>query len=367
MAWQHTFAAAFGPGLFSGITLSDWFRLLRTNRFAVHPRFAVRWAAASACSLVNSIHRKRELRMLGQEFAQVNIEPPLFVLGHWRSGTTHLHYLLTQDDRFAFPNMYQVCYPNTFLKREAIDIKRLSKVTPHTRGDLDNVEFGMGVPGEEEIAIANMTGLSPYTSFAFPLMQDYYDRFLTFGDASLEETNAWKNALTLFIRKLTWKHQRPLMLKSPTHTGRIKLLLELFPDAKFVHIRRNPFHVFRSTKRLQTVLNRFWKQGVGRIDGVERIIRQYREMYDAYFQQRALIPDRHLCEISFEDLEADPVEQLRGVYEVLNLPTFDYVEPKIRKYVNSLSGYRKNEFEELPADMCDRLRREWHRCFDEWG
>ena len=367
MAWQHTFAAAFGPGLFTGITWGDWWRLLRANRFLVHPRYAVRFAAVTACSLANSVHLKGELRKFGEEFSQVKIPPPLFVLGHWRSGTTHLHYLLTQDDRFAFPSMYQVLYPNTFLKTEAIDANRLSIVTPETRGALDNVKFSMQVPGEEELALANMTGLSPYTSFAFPRRQDYYDRFLTLDNTSQEETETWKNAFLLFLKKLTCKHQRPLILKSPPHTARIKLLLDLFPDAKFVHVRRHPLHVFRSTRRLQTVLNRFWKQGTGRIIGDHRIVRQYREMYDAYFQQRDLIPHGHLHEISFEDLEADPIGQLHNVYEALDLPTFDHVEPRLAEYVDSLGEYRKNEFDELPVDIRNQLTREWSICFDEWG
>lgn len=367
MAWQHTFTAALGPGIFSGITLRDWFRLLRANRFMVHPRYAVRWASASACSLANSFHLKGELRKFGEDFTQAQIEPPVFVLGHWRSGTTHLHYLLTQDDRFAFPTMYQVFYPSTFLKTEATDAKRFSIVTPETRGDLDNVKFGMDVPGEDEIALANMTGLSPYTSYSFPRRQDYYDRFLTLENASPEETETWKAALTLFLKKLTWKHRRPLILKSPTHTARIKLLLELFPDAKFVHVRRNPLHVFRSTRRLQSVLSRFWRQGTGRITGDDRIVRQYREMYAAYFEQRRLIPEGQLHEVSFEDLEADPVGQLRVVYDALNLPAFDHVEPKLREYVESVRGYSKNRFDELPAATCDRLAREWQVCFEEWG
>ena len=90
-------------------------------------------------------------------------------------------------------------------------------------------------------------------------------------------------------------------------------------------------------------------------------------MYDAYFQQRQLIPNGHLHELSFEDLEADPVGQLRGTYEALDLPDFAYAEPKLRDYVGSLSGYRKNFHAALSSDTHDRLSREWRACFDEWG
>ena len=39
---------------------------------------------------------------------------------------------------------------------------------------------------------------------------------------------------------------RQLLLKSPCHTGRARLLTKLYPDAKFVFIHRNPFEVFLS-------------------------------------------------------------------------------------------------------------------------
>ena len=70
------------------------------------------------------------------------------------------------------------------------------------------------------------------------------------------EVERWKAAFVRFLKKLTLEHDRPMLLKSPPHTGRIKLLLELFPDARFVHIRRNPYTVFQSTRHLNEVLTR---------------------------------------------------------------------------------------------------------------
>ena len=127
---------------------------------------------------------------------------------------------------------------------------KVSFIVPQTRFGLDNVKMGCDVPYEDEFAIANMSGVSPYVTMVFPRRERNYDRFLTLVDASSEEVKQWKTALMTFLKKLTWKYNRPLVIQSPTHTCRIKLLLELFPDAKFVHIRRNPFHVFQSMKKM---------------------------------------------------------------------------------------------------------------------
>jgi hypothetical protein len=71
-------------------------------------------------------------------------------------------------------------------------------------------------------------------------------------------------------------------------------------------------------------------------------------------------------ELRFEDLAADPVGQIRALYQALNLPDFAYVEPALRAYLDSLGSYQKNTFPELPSDLRARLAREWRRCFEEW-
>ena len=72
-------------------------------------------------------------------------------------------------------------------------------------------------------------------------------------------------------------------------------------------------------------------------------------------------------ELGFEALEKDPVGEMRKLYEVLGLPEFAKVEPTLRMYVDSLSGYRKNKFPELAPDLRNRIAGEWRRCFEEWG
>ena len=160
---------------------------------------------------------------------------------------------------------------------------------------------------------------------------------------------------------------RRLVLKSPPHTCRIRLLLELFPDAKFVHIHRNPYTVFQSS--LHTIRRTLRLASLQRSDHVDwetRTLRVYREMYERFFEERALIPDGHFHEVCFEDIEKDPIGQVRNIYEALDLPDFAHVESRLQEYVDSTVGYKKNEFPELTADLRDRIASEWRRYFDEW-
>ena len=97
------------------------------------------------------------------------------------------------------------------------------------------------------------------------------------------------------------------------------------------------------------------------------ILKQYRAMYEAFFEERHLIPAGHYHEVSFEELEADPVGQLQRVYEALDLPAFSTARAAVERYVGRVEGYRKNQFPELPTDVQQRIATEWRFCFEEWG
>lgn len=299
------------------------------------------------------------------EIEKTSVPPPLFVLGIWRSGTTHLHNLLAQDDRFAYCTTYQALYPHTFLSTEHWHAPTLDRVLPATR-PMDNMKYGISEPHEDEFALS-ASGLSFQLSLmAFPRTGAYFRRFLSLRDATPSELAAWKAAYITFLRKLTLKHGRPLVLKSPGHTARIKVLLELFPEAKFVHLHRHPHEVFQSTVHLLQKTQHLSALQRGNPD-VDRVIHDYTEVYDAFFQQRQLIPAGNFCEVAFEDLERDPLGLLRQIYEKLRLPEFAHVEPRLRQYVQSLTGYQRNRFPELSADLQARLANDWQRSFQEWG
>lgn len=233
---------------------------------------------------------------------------------------------------------------------------------------MDNVRVDFQAPNEDEFALCSLTQCSPYVGFSFPRRQDHYDRFLTFRGVPSDVVGQWKAALVLFLKKLTWKYDRPLVLKSPPHTCRIGLLLDLFPDARFVHIHRNPYVVCQSTLHwLRTAGPWYHLQRPGRVDLETRVLRVCREMYEVFFKERDLIPAGRWYEVGFEQLETDMIGQVRQIYEGLGLPDFAHVEPRLRSYHNAIGGYKKNEFQGLPSVQRERIARDWRRYFDEWG
>lgn len=366
MTWRKRLLRAVGPGLLGGITFGDWFALLRENKFAVDPRYWRRAAVITMRSAVNSLKCWREESVCDGEVQNVRVDPPLFILGIWRSGTTHLHNLLALEPQFATPNWFDVSYPHLLLRAGAKPSAVEEFLVPRERIQ-DNMRFGFNMPAEDEFALCTATRKSPMLSWVFPRRADHYDRYLTLGDISPEELVEWKQGFARLVRKLAWKYRKPLVLKSPPHTARIRLLLELFPDARFIHIHRHPYAVFQSAQHLHRELVRVAALQCFEIDYDRRSVRQYKELFKAYFEQRRLIPPNRLVELRFEDLERDPVGQLRMAYETLELAGFNAVQGTVQRYVDSIAAYRKNSYSELDPGIKARLALEWRQCFQEWG
>ena len=279
-----------------------------------------------------------------------------------------MHNLFARDERYAFANNYQVCFPRTFLTMEKRHGKFVGRFMPASRPQ-DNVAMGVKEAQEDEFAFCSMTGRSVVMGWVFPRRADkQYNRYLSFRDASADEVSDWKAALLELVQKLSFKYEKPLVLKSPAHTCRIRLLLELFPTAKFVHIHRDPYRVFQSTLHLMEKISPWI--ALQRTDeaGLEtRTIKQYKDVYSAFLEERGLIPEGNLYELGFEEIEANPVGAMRGIYEQLCLGDFAHVEPCLKQYLGSIDGYAKNTYPALSLEVRDRIAREWRPYFDAWG
>jgi hypothetical protein len=364
--FKHFMARHVGHPL-QGMTFGAWWSLLRRHRFAIDAIHLPRALIQTGLSASNSVSAAIERWTYGSRVEAARVESPLFILGHYRSGTTHLHNLLALDPRLAAPTFFQVLNPHTFLSTERWAAPLLDQIVVRRRFQ-DEMAVGVGMPSEDEFAMCVTTGLSPYMGWCFPADGATYQRYLTFRSASEDEIHCWERGLMTLFKKLTLRHNRPLVLKSPPHTARIRLLLRLFPDARFVHIHRDPYAVFRSTRHLIRAVQPLYHLREGPLqDGDDAILSTYTEMYDAYFEERTLIPEDRLCEIAFDSLERQPIATVRSIYAALGLPGFEELQPPLEDYLGTITGYRKNLHDDLPEPLRQRIAEEWGRSFDEWG
>jgi hypothetical protein len=141
--------------------------------------------------------------------------------------------------------------------------------------------------------------------------------------------------------------QKQLVLKSPPNTARIKLLLSIFPGAKFIFIHRNPYQVYSSNKRFwQTLQKKFALQTTKSVDVNAIILDTYSKMMQRYLQEKDLIPPGQLTEMAYDDFIQDPLPNLRKAYQELHLGDFEYCEEKMKLF----TGHQK-EFVQLKHEL----------------
>ncbi len=338
-----------------GVDFGAWVRLLRRERFRVDPVYWPRALWITGLSVGNSAMAWAVARRFGPAVEATPVKAPVFILGHYRSGTTYLHELMALDPRFSSPSRFQTFNPRTFLGTESW-LKPLVEPFMLPR----RVQ-------EDEVASMVMNQLSPYMDWCFPRSRSGHGRYLTFREADPEEVATWSRSLLGFFRALTLRSGRPLLLKSPPHTARVALLLRIFPDARFIHIRRDPYAVFVSTVGLLKDLRPvFGLQRSPKEVDVDAVLQTYATMYDAYFADLAAVPPGQLVEVAYEDLERDPIGQLRGIYERAALGDFESIRPAVEAYVGSIAGYQKNRHPRLDDATREKIAQAWARCFDAW-
>jgi hypothetical protein len=356
------------PRIWQGCDLLAWLRLLARNRCAVSPRYLYIAGIVTCVSMGHRVLRHVQDAWLGSRVDRTPLPyDPLFILGHWRTGTTLLHELLILDERHTYANTLQCLVPNHFLLTAGFFTRYCRWLLPAHR-PMDNMEAGWDKPQEDEFALCMMGQPSPYLTIAFPNHPPQDTAALDVQTLPPRARKAWKAAFVRFLRRLSWKDPRRLVLKSPTHSCRIPTLLELFPQAHFVHIVRDPHVVFPSTVNLwKTLYETHGLQKPSFAGLEEHVFRTFTHLYERLEAGKRLIRPGHFHELRYEDLTADPLGQMRQLYDALGLGGFEKVRPRLQQYLAGHAGYKTNRYPQLDAALRAEIGRRWGAVIRRYG
>jgi hypothetical protein len=344
----------------------DWMRLLIENRMRIHPLRMPMVILISLITPFSTVMSRAQRWVYGTRIDQTELPAaPVFIIGHWRSGTTFLHELLVQDERFAYPTTYQCFAPLHFLLTEWFIARFCGFLLPKQR-PMDNVQAGWQLPQEDEFALLTMGIRTPYRRMAFPNNGPTDLAYLNMLELDESDQQKWGQALLDFVRTLTFRNPRQMVLKSPTHTGRVRLLSRLFPGAKFIHIVRHPYSIFPSTCRLWRSLDQVQAcQLAHEKDLDEFVFESFERIYRRFDEQLNDLAPHQFCEVRYEDLVTDPVGKLEQIYESLELEDFASVRPKLERYVHNRRGYVTNSYD-LAPELKAEVRERWGDYFERY-
>lgn len=341
---KKVFKPLFLPlvGAKKGITKS-----LKAN-YGVDKAFRFKYRATEAISFLSAFLSKLDAKRWKSKLIP-KADPPVFIIGHWRSGTTLLHNVLCRAD-LSFVTTYHGVFPNNLFAFKWL-FKSFMKISMPGERPSDRVRIHPDYPQEEEIAIGNEMEYSYYYWFYFPRYgAELAKKFLSSNNRLKA---AWMNNYRRFVsRALVNKKGRFFISKNPPNTFRIATLLELFPEARFIYLHRNPYEVHRSCKRF------FWAtlQGIQaqKIDHEafeNQILNVYQSMIETYEKDKKLIPKGQLSELAFDHLLDDPLEALHKLNRALNLGIQEDEWIRMKKYLSHQKFHKVETYKFTEEDV----------------
>lgn len=340
--------------ILAGTLIRTLFRLFARQGISLKPGRLLRVLFLLQNGVWAVLFKRLERRKYGRQLDQHPVpDNPVIIIGHWRTGTTFLHQLMNLDPNLAAPTVFQVSIPDSFLVSkkyyQPIMTAMISSVRP-----MDNVKLGIDEPQEDEYALYKLTLDSPLNELIFPKTEKYFlKRFDNFDPSDKE---LWQMEIRNFCRKVTFGSKKRIVMKNPFHSMRIPLLRETFPKARFVHIHRHPYSVVPSTINMwnivgqQNILKGRWIKPT-----IEDVAIVLDKMLDKIRTDLAVLPTETYCEVNYDSLDTDPVNELKKIYKAIGLEYSAQFELNVRNFLHNLGDYKKNVYQ-LSDDDKDIIR-----------
>lgn len=296
------------------------------------------------------------------------VQAPIFILGHWRSGTTHLYNVLSKGEDFGWVSPYMAALPLDGVSLSALLRPLLRRGLPKGRF-IDQMEVTDASPQEDEFAIANRQSLSFLHAIYFPNNFDaIFNKGLFFQGASPAEIACWKSAFTKNCDKLAAAHpQKTLLIKNPVYTARLKEVLALYPDARFVHIHRNPYKIFFSMRNFYYQLfKELSLQPPKVIDIDTHILTTYTRMMNKLASDSASLPKNQYIEVAYQDFVTNPLRILALIYSAFGLTNFERDKNHFISYLNSISKFRQST-DGYSGDELQKIEKALGFFINKWG
>ena len=314
-------------------------------------RYTARVILLFGVSLVMLPFNWLERVLYGKQIADKQIsDSPLLIIGHDRSGTTHLLNLLSLDPQFAYTRPSQMVLPGCCILFDKM-IDALLGLLDYRR-PFDDMEVGPGSPQDDEVPLLKLTPHCEYHKYSFPRNYKFWlDTYVFHFNAASPAYDEWKRTYLGTLRKAAvLMHRERSLLKSPATMANLDVVLELFPNAKFIHIKRDPYKVIPSQIHLHnTMARKYGLESVSDEQLVDFALYQYQGYMEGFLKHKHRIRPENFIEIRYEDFVADRMRWLRTLYDKLALGDFAAMAGPLQQYIRTIENYEPHRFPDDPA------------------
>lgn len=322
-----------------------------------HPRRFVFHAAVApiytAIQVADSVGRWLDDRIF-PEYEDAEVGQPIFIMASPRSGTTFLHRLMSLDQQFTSYSLWQTMFPTLTAYEAIAGIKRLDELTGSILDKTQDAAaryFFRGWEGihktrfdeaEEDEATFVLQMATPAVWLAFPFVEElsrvaYIDRLPN------------RAAMATFFRGTMKRHmwhaqkngeQKTLLAKNVLLAGRLGIITDAAPDARFVNIVRHPYRTVGSLMSFFTTPWRYHSPDI-KMDGPQSQAFAKLAMEYALTVHRFMLelpPERGIT-IMYSDLIADPEREILKIYERFGLEASEQFRTSLHDAVTQHRHY----------------------------
>ncbi|HLS81222.1 MAG TPA: sulfotransferase [Steroidobacter sp.] len=277
---------------------------------------------------------------------RVKVKAPIFVIGHARSGTTLAHRLMCMDQRMSAFKYWELRLPSLLEKKIVHALawldshvfgrrieRRLAAWEERKFGAVKQIhKMGLNVPEEDDLIFYDSCA-SGFWMTKLPFMGD-----LDFFHLDRRAPRSRKRLMRFYrecVRRQLYLNggEKIHLSKNPTWCGRVESLLEIFPDARFVILYRNPYETIPSLLKL---LHVSWKHA-GNIDAA-KIAESTRAMTDLSYEHYlyplealARRPETPVASIDYRELISDPKGAIERAYVEIGLEMTDQFRAALQR------------------------------------
>ena len=351
-----------------GTTLRNWVRLRR--RYGRSPLTWSRVLQITALSTAAAPAVWWERLRRRRRLSQVEVQEPIFVIGHWQSGHTLAQLLLACDPRFATLRLRQAVHPSACLTLRPLLDRLLPSRLPNNRIS-DDLPISLDASQGDDLALSLLGDVSFYHVWYFPSQAEtIFRRAVLMDELADADRTRWQRDYRRLLQKVLMdgKGER-VVARNATNTARIRPLLEAFPDARFVYCHRDPYEVFAASLerwRRMTAAMSLERASVPQEVFEESTLRWYVQVQERYLEDRRLIPAGRLVEVSHDELREAPLEVMRHVYDALGLDEFEPARPRMQQLLDG-HPWRLAGDKPLSPEQRAAVAERWAFAFDEWG
>ncbi|SMC90010.1 Sulfotransferase family protein [Desulfocicer vacuolatum DSM 3385] len=283
---------------------------------------------------------------------KINIKQPIFIMGAGRTGSTFLYRLINRHNDYVASKFWHILIPSLTLRVLLHPLihfieRKESNVNYEVLGSGEGHKTTLTTFEEDEMVLGHIMDTQHLSfSTSLGLHPDGFDE-LVYHDQQPHRREAVKFLKAYLQRQIKFLKKNQVISKAVFSTFRLKTLLEIFPDAKFIHLIRSPLDAIPSHMTLHKKVSEKFNPGVSS-QAISTFLKyRYRYNCEALLQfenlrSQGIIDEKCFLEIRYEDLRDNLEMTMNRIVDFTGINVDKDLQAHWEKQARRQKSYKPN-------------------------